>query len=475
MSSVEQTINPIYDDYAEPCTDRYLALFGGAGSGKSDYAAKWKLIINWFLSSTYQRVLIVRKYANTLNYSVWQYAVQTIKDLGLWSLCKVNKTLKSIIYEPTGNELIFSGVDDPEKLKSIFKITKVWIEEASELEEGDFLQIDLRLRGDVSDYFQVVLSFNPVNKEHWLVKYCEPQFLDEIPSHVTDLQYIDEDRKVWRFAVEDKEGNKLYTTTINSNYKDNKYIDAAYITRLKTLASIDSNFYQVYECGRWGESKTDDKYLTNFSEAVHIGSVKHIHELPIHYSTDFNVKPYMSGLCIQQRLLEDNIWEIRIFKEYALSYPRNEAFYLGSSLSDDFNSHLHQGVYLYGDASGNNKLGVKDTPSLFADVMKGFGNWVNLIRKRIPTHNPRYDKIAHGALGRRSFTNAVFSGKLPVKILIDRSCVELIKDLRLCKLDPNGRLAKPKNKEGAEERGHHLQALEYYICHPESIGYLAQL
>jgi hypothetical protein len=106
-------------------------------------------------------------------------------------------------------------------------------------------------------------------------------------------------------------------------------------------------------------------------------------------------------------------------------------------------------------------------------VEKGFGNWIVNVQKRIPTHNPRYDKIAQGALGRRTFLNMLFSGKLPVKIIIDKDCLELIADLRQCAMDANGRLAKPKNKEGYEDRGHALQALEYFICHPESLGSLA--
>ena len=42
------------------------------------------------------------------------------------------------------------GLDDVEKLKSIYDITGIWIEEASELEEGDFNQLDIRLRTDLS-------------------------------------------------------------------------------------------------------------------------------------------------------------------------------------------------------------------------------------------------------------------------------------------------------------------------------------
>ena len=47
---------------------------------------------------------------------------------------------------PNGSEILFAGLDDVEKLKSIYDITGIWIEEASELLEADFNQLDIRLR-----------------------------------------------------------------------------------------------------------------------------------------------------------------------------------------------------------------------------------------------------------------------------------------------------------------------------------------
>jgi phage terminase large subunit len=367
-NTIPITVNPIYDKYADPCTDRYLMFFGGAGSGKSDHAATWITVIKWFLMGKNERVLVVRKVAKTIKNSTLKYCCEVIKNLGLWSQVKVNETDKTIVHKAMGNEIIMVGMDDPEKLKSIYKITKVWIEEASELEESDFLQIDLRLRGHVDSYYQILVSFNPVSDKHWLVKYVEPQYLPEIPSHVSDLEYLDEERKVWRFATVAGDGTKIYTTTINTTYKDNKYLDAAYITRLQTLASFDENYYQVYERGRWGVLVSGDRYCPNFKESLHvpIDGVKYIPNQPIHYSLDFNVKPHMTGLAMQLLYKSGEEWnghkshyELRIFKQYALKYPQNEARYLGEYLTSDYHNYIKFGVFLYGDASGNNKLGYK--------------------------------------------------------------------------------------------------------------------
>jgi hypothetical protein len=59
--------------------------------------------------------------------------------------------------------------------------------------------------------------------------------------------------------------------------------------------------------------------------------------------------------------------------------------------------------------------------------------------------------------------------------LIDPKCKELIADFEECTADANGKLAKPKNKHGVEKNGHMMQAFEYFICHPDTLGYLAKI
>ena len=75
--------------------------------------------------------------------------------------------------------IIFRGVNDDkqrEKLKSITfqrgKLTDVWIEEATEITQSDFEIIDDRLRGELPDnqFYQIRMTFNPVNKNHWIIK-----------------------------------------------------------------------------------------------------------------------------------------------------------------------------------------------------------------------------------------------------------------------------------------------------------------
>ncbi len=60
---------------------------------------------------------------------------------------------------------MFSGPDDSEKLKSVARVTDIWIEESTEITQKDFDQVNLRLRSPHGRN-QISLSFNPININH---------------------------------------------------------------------------------------------------------------------------------------------------------------------------------------------------------------------------------------------------------------------------------------------------------------------
>lgn len=143
-----------------------------------------------------------------------------IKQSPLQLTCKAN-----------GNQIIFRGVNDEkqrEKLKSITfqkgKLTDVWIEEGTEITQADFEIIDDRLRGELPEglFYQIRMTFNPVNKNHWIKK----NFFD-IPDE-----------------------NVL---THHSTYLGNRFIDEAYKARMERRKIVDPEGYQIYGLGEWGE------------------------------------------------------------------------------------------------------------------------------------------------------------------------------------------------------------------------------
>ena len=217
---------PIYKN-----DSRYLVLYGGAGSGKSFFAAE-KLIFR-IITEQNHRFLIVRKIGRTLRDSVFFLMREAITMYGLQNHCVINKTDMTISFPLFKSEMIFKSIDDPEKLKSITNITGVWIEEASELGDEDFRQVDLRLRGKTQNYKQIVLTFNPITSTHWLKK----EFFDSVHS--------------------------ASTTILKTTYKDNRFLDEEYINVLEKLKEQDYYYYTVYCLGEWGA--LGNLILTNWS------------------------------------------------------------------------------------------------------------------------------------------------------------------------------------------------------------------
>lgn len=197
---------------------RYLVLYGGAGSGKSVFAAQ-KILVR-ILTEQPHRFLVVRKVARTLRFSVFSLFQDMIAQWELTPLFKVNKSDMTITCI-NGNQILFAGLDDPEKLKSIAGITGIWIEEASELEQKDFQQLDLRLRGPTKYYKQIILTFNPISALHWLKK----EFFDY---------------------------KKANATVLKTTYRDNKFIDPEYAKVLEELKYRDRTYYNIYALGEWG-------------------------------------------------------------------------------------------------------------------------------------------------------------------------------------------------------------------------------
>jgi phage terminase large subunit len=172
------------------------------------------------LSEKGHRFLVIRKVGTTLRNSCFAEIQNIISTWGLSKLFNINKTDMEMTCK-NGNKVIFCGLDDSEKLKSISGITSMWVEEASELEQQDLQQLDLRLRGKTEHYKQIIISFNPISILHWLKTY---------------------------FFDAKREGVK----TLHSTYKDNRFIDDEYKAVLEGMKDTDEYYYNVYCLGRWG-------------------------------------------------------------------------------------------------------------------------------------------------------------------------------------------------------------------------------
>lgn len=201
---------------------RYIVLYGGAGSGKSVFAVQ-RFVIR-LLEKPMCNLLVVRAVAATNRDSTFALFGQVLGKWGLETLFDINKSDMKIKCRLNGNTVVFKGLDDVEKLKSITfqkgELTEIWIEEASEIAEQDFKQLDIRLRGR-NIKGQITLTFNPISALHWLKK----RFFDRA------------DKK----AVIQK-----------TTYLDNRFLTPEYHQLLEQFKESDPYYYSVYCLGEWG-------------------------------------------------------------------------------------------------------------------------------------------------------------------------------------------------------------------------------
>lgn len=198
---------------------RYEIFYGGAGSGKSVFIAQRLLMRT--LGEPGHKTLVVRKVAKTNRHSTFALIVGIISSWKVTALFKINKSDMEILCEGNGNQIIFTGLDDVEKLKSIAGITDIWVEEASEITQEDFQQLDLRLRGKTPWPLQITMTFNPISALSWL-----KSFFFDMP----------------------KENCIVHKST----YKDNRFLDDEYKKVIEDLKNQDHTYYQIYGLGEWG-------------------------------------------------------------------------------------------------------------------------------------------------------------------------------------------------------------------------------
>lgn len=175
----------------------------------------------------YPNTLVIRKTFRTLQDSCFQqlrWAIHKLEVDSLWD-CKLSPL--EMTYKPTGQKILFRGLDDPLKLTSTTvskgSLCWLWIEEAYEItSEDDFDMLDESIRGNTDGLFkQITITLNPWNERHWIKK----RFFDD-PNEDT-------------FAI-------------TTNYMCNEFLDDADIRLFEEMKSSNPRRYQVAGLGNWG-------------------------------------------------------------------------------------------------------------------------------------------------------------------------------------------------------------------------------
>ena len=229
--NIKVQANPVFKE-ANQSQKRYIVMKGSAGSGKSvDTAQNYILRL---MRDKGRNLVALRKSDITNRDSTFAELTGAIyrmfgdKADQYW---QINMSPLKLTCKANGNQIIFRGMNDDkqrEKLKSITfqrgKLTDVWLEEATEFTQADVEIIDDRLRGELppGQFYQIRMTFNPVNKNHWIKKVFFDLPDDNVLTH-------------------------------HSTYLTNRFIDAAYHARMERRKAVDPEGYQIYGLGEWGE------------------------------------------------------------------------------------------------------------------------------------------------------------------------------------------------------------------------------
>ena len=182
---------------------RYRVVKGGRGSKKSTTTALW--IIFKMMQYPLANTLVIRRVFNTHKDSTYTQLKWAANTLGVSHLWKFSKSPLEATYLPTGQKILFRGLDDPMSITSITvehgHLCWCWFEEAFQvMNEDDFNKIDMSIRGELPEgYFkQITLSFNPWSEKHWLKKRffdAKDEDILAITTNYTCNEFLGEDDK----------------------------------------------------------------------------------------------------------------------------------------------------------------------------------------------------------------------------------------------------------------------------------------
>ena len=226
--SITKTIGSGYNEFWHN-KNFYRVVKGSRGSKKSKTTAL--NFIYRLMEYEWANLLVVRRFSNTNKQSTYTDLKWATNQLGVTHLFKFNDSLPEITYKPTGQKILFRGLDDPLKITSITVENGIlcwaWFEEAYQIETFDkFSTVVESIRGSIddSDFFkQITVTFNPWSERHWL----KPTFFDD-------------DTKL--------NNTFSYTTT----YRVNEWLDEVDIARYEDLYRTNPRRARIVCDGDWG-------------------------------------------------------------------------------------------------------------------------------------------------------------------------------------------------------------------------------
>ena len=218
---------PKFYPYLLDYSHRWEFYMGSAGSAKS-YFITQKILVRCINERI--KVLVCRRYGTTIRNTCFSLFKDILEKWQLTPFVKINQSDFRIVF-PNGSEIIFMGLDEETKLLSLNNIGTIFIEEAYEVPQSIVEQLNLRMRGNVPNQ-QILMAWNPISKNSWL----------------------------YEFSVVKPPENSIF---IHSTYRDNPFLNKAYIDTLEELYVRNPQKARIFCEGEWGIN-TDNLVFHNW-------------------------------------------------------------------------------------------------------------------------------------------------------------------------------------------------------------------
>lgn len=222
---------------------RYRIVKGGRGSKKSYTTALW--FISNMMKLKDSNLLVVRKVFDTHRGSTFAQLKTAMKRLKVSHLWKCTTSPMEMTYLPTGQKIIFRGLDDPLKITSVTVeigyLCWAWFEEMYQVEnEDDFNKVDMSIRGAVPEHLfkQITCTFNPWSETHWLNDRFFKGGAEDRNSLITK-----------GLAIHKNTNDVLAMTT---NFRANEFLDEADLNVFRTMEFENPKRFEVEGNGNWG-------------------------------------------------------------------------------------------------------------------------------------------------------------------------------------------------------------------------------
>ena len=213
MSTLQLKASPVFERISDNSEGkRFIVLQGGARSSKTYTIAQY--IISKCLSEWKDKIITIsRKTFPSLRASVMRDFFEILNNHGLYSTENHNKTTHE--YNLSGNLIEFVACDEEQKVRGR-KRNICWLNEANEFTYEEYFQYNLRT------IEQVFFDYNPSDEFHWIYDKIIP---------LEDCYFI------------------------QSNYKDNPFLEASLVNEIEKLKDEDEELWKIYGLGERAKAK----------------------------------------------------------------------------------------------------------------------------------------------------------------------------------------------------------------------------